>query len=237
MTDKPVQHSVALVNHLRGIASVSIDKVERDIEEMSAKIEAAFMTELAHLDSLYTDQENDDTALEQVQRFDKGYARTMACLQAATERLVEARAHIARITNTIEFHPAFSGNGCSQRKAQPGKLAPLPTIYPIGPITSDKHYPVSWVAIQELMNEHWPFSEVDRIWVTGKTIIVSSYWQCQASKIDARAIVNLTVTENDWGIEIQELSAKVNGKTVDYLPVEVEEDDKIYLSIAPHDCF
>lgn len=113
MTSKPVQHSVALVTHLRGIANVGIDKVERDIEEMSAKIEAAFMAELAHLDSLYTDQENDDAALESVLRFDKGYARTMACIQAATERMVEARAHIARITNTIEFHPAFSGNGAT----------------------------------------------------------------------------------------------------------------------------
>lgn len=237
MTSKPQQRSVAIVGAIRESINGTIDTLLDSLSVQSEQLEQAFIAELAHLDELYTDQENDDTALELVQRFDKGYAKTMASIQAATERLVEARAHIARITNTIEFHPAFSGNGCSQRKAQPGKLAPLPTIYPIGPITSDKHYPVSWVAIQELMNEHWPFSEVDRIWVTGKTIIVSSYWQCQASKIDARAIVNLTVTENDWGIEIQELSAKVNGKTVDYLPVEVEEDDKIYLSIAPHDCF
>lgn len=112
MTTKPQQHSVTLVNHLRGRASIGIDEVERTIEEVSAKIEAAFMAELSHLDELYTDQENDDTALELVQRFDKGYAKTMASIQAATERLVEARAHIARITNTIEFHPAFTGNGC-----------------------------------------------------------------------------------------------------------------------------
>lgn len=113
MTPKPQQHSVTLVNHLRGLASVGIDEVERTIEEVSAKIEAAFMAELAYLDELYTDQENDDTALELVQRFDKGYAKTMASIQAATERLVEARAHIARITNTIESHSAFAGNGCN----------------------------------------------------------------------------------------------------------------------------
>ena len=112
MTSKPTQHSVTLVNHLRDLAGTGIDEVERTVEEVSAKIEAAFMAELAHLDELYTDQENDDTALELVQRFDKGYAKTMASIQAATERLIEARAHIARITNTIEFHPAFTGNGC-----------------------------------------------------------------------------------------------------------------------------
>ena len=78
MTTKPTQHSVTLVNHLRDMASIGIDEVERTIEEVSAKIEAAFMAELAHLDELYTDQENDDTALELVQRFDKGYAKTMA---------------------------------------------------------------------------------------------------------------------------------------------------------------
>lgn len=126
MTDKPIQHSVALVNHLRGIAGVSIDKVECDIEEMSAKIEAAFMAELAYLDSLYTDQENDDTALEQVQRFDKGYARTMAAIQAATERLVEARAHIARIYHTIEFHPAFTSNGATTGEDWSVEHNPLP---------------------------------------------------------------------------------------------------------------
>ena len=120
MTTKPQQHSVTLVNHLRGRASIGIDEVERTIEEVSAKIEAAFMAELAHLDELYTDQENDDTALELVQRFDKGYAKTMASIQAATERLVEARAHIARITNTIETHQAFTGNG-----ATPGKTVGL----------------------------------------------------------------------------------------------------------------
>lgn len=237
MTDKPEQRSVTLVNNLRGYAQGMIDEMLRSLDDSSEQLEQAFMAELAHLDDLFTDQENDDTELEQVQRFDKGYARTMAAIQAATERLVEAQAHITRITNTIEFHPAFSGNGCSQRKDQPGKLAPLPTIYRIGPVTSDKHYPVSWLAIQELMNEHWPFSDIDRIWAPGKTIIVSSYWQCLASKIDARAVVNLTVTEDDWSIETQELTAKVNGTWVDYLPVEVEVDDKIYLSIAPHDCF
>ena len=122
MTSKPTQHSVTLVNHLRGRASIGIDEVERTIEEVSAKIEAAFMAELSHLDELYTDQENDDTALELVQRFDKGYAKTMASIQAATERLVEARAHIARITNTIEFHPAFAGNGCHGH--EPSALPP-----------------------------------------------------------------------------------------------------------------
>ena len=55
-----------------------------------------------------------------MQRFDKGYAKTMASIQAATERLVEARAHIARITNTIETHQAFTGNG-----ATPGKTVGL----------------------------------------------------------------------------------------------------------------
>ena len=37
-----------------------------------------------------------------------------------TERLVEARAHIARITNTVEPHQAFTGNG-----ATPGKTVGL----------------------------------------------------------------------------------------------------------------
>ena len=112
MTDKPVQHSVTLAHNLLGYMNVQIDELLRTLEDRAGQLEQAFMAELAHLDELYTDQENDDTALELVQRFDKGYAKTMASIQAATERLVEARAHIARITNTIEFHPAFTGNGC-----------------------------------------------------------------------------------------------------------------------------
>ena len=109
MTDKPVQHSVTLAHNLRGYMNVKIDELLRTLEYRAGQLEQAFMAELAHLDELYTDQENDDTALELVQRFDKGYAKTMAPIQAATERLVEARAHITRI---IEFHPAFTGNGC-----------------------------------------------------------------------------------------------------------------------------
>ncbi|MGL5155273.1 MAG: hypothetical protein ACRC9G_12480, partial [Aeromonas veronii] len=59
-----------------------------------------------------------DNALDLVQRFDKGYAKTMASIQAATERLIEARAHLARITNTIEFHPAFTDNGCTNHSTK-----------------------------------------------------------------------------------------------------------------------
>lgn len=269
MTSKPTQHSVAIAEAIRTSINVTIDTVLDSLATQSEQLEQAFMAELAHLDELYTDQENDDTALELVQRFDKGYAKTMASIQAATERLVEARAHIARITNTIEFHPAFTGNGChghepsalptysvhqeitgtldmamvSMQDATPGKEklgrpVPAPVVYKLGPITSDKHYPVSWVAIQDLINGHWPFSEQDRQWATGKTIILSSYWQCPASKIDARVIVNLALDNNgNLTIEIAELSAKVGDKKTDYQPVEMEIDDKIILSISPYDCF
>ena len=113
MTDKPEQRSVALAHNLRGYMNVQIDELLRTMEDRAGQLEQAFMAELAHLVERYTDQENDDTALESVQRFDKGYAKTMAAIQAATERLVEARAHIARITNTIESHSAFAGNGCN----------------------------------------------------------------------------------------------------------------------------
>lgn len=269
MTPKPQQRSVAIVGAIRESINVTIDTVLDSLATQSEQLEQAFMAELAHLDELYTDQENDDTALELVQRFDKGYAKTMASIQAATERLVEARAHIARITNTIEFHPAFAGNGygapypvanadvtfdcsitgtldrevVSRHGATPGKTteikttAPAPVVYKLGPITSDKHYPVSWVAIQDLINGHWPFSEQDRQWATGKTIILSSYWQCPASKIDARVIVNLSIDNNgNWTIEIAELSAKVGDKKTDYQPVEKEIDDKTILLISPYAC-
>ena len=113
MTTKPQQRSVAIVGAIRESINGTIDTLLDSLSVQSEQLEQAFMAELAHLDELYTDQENDDTALELVQRFDKGYAKTMASIQAATERLVEARAHIARITNTIEFHPAFTGNGCN----------------------------------------------------------------------------------------------------------------------------
>ena len=111
MTDKPVQHSVTLAHNLLGYMNVQIDELLRTLEDRAGQLEQAFMAELAHLDEIYTDQENDDKAFESVQRFDKGYAKTMASIQAATERLIEARAHIARIYHTIEFHPAFTGNG------------------------------------------------------------------------------------------------------------------------------
>ena len=236
MTTKPTQHSVALVGAIRESINGTIDTLLDSLSVQSEQLELAFMAALAHLDELYTDQENDDTALELVQRFDKGYAKTMASIQAATERLVEARAHIARITNPIEFHPAFTGNGYSGEKL--GRPVPAPVVYKLGPITSDKHYPVSWVAIQDLINGHWPFSDQDRQWATGKTIILSSYWQCPASKIDARVIVNLSLDNNgNWTIEIAELSAKVGDKKTDYQPVEMEIDDKIILSISPYDCF
>lgn len=113
MTSKPQQRSVAIVGAIRESINGTIDTLLDSLSVQSEQLEQAFVAELAHLDELYTDQENDDTALEQVQRFDKGYAKTMASIQAATERLVEARAHIARITNTIKFHPAFTGNGSS----------------------------------------------------------------------------------------------------------------------------
>ena len=111
MTSKPQQRSVAIVGAIRESINGTIDTLLDSLSVQSEQLELAFMAELAHLDELYTDQENDDTALELVQRFDKGYAKTMASIQAATERLVEARAHIARITNTIESHSAFAGNG------------------------------------------------------------------------------------------------------------------------------
>lgn len=236
MTTKPQQRSVAVVGAIREAINGTIDTLIGSLSAQSEQLEQAFMAELAHLDELYTDQENDDTALELVQRFDKGYAKTMASIQAATERLIEARAHIARITNTIEFHPAFTGNGYGEGKLGRPDLAPV--VYKLGPITSDKHYPVSWVAIQDLINGHWPFSEQDRLWATGKTIILSSYWQCPASKIDARVIVNLSLDNNgNWAFEITEMTAKVDGKKIDYHPVETEVDDKILLSISPYDCF
>lgn len=120
MTTKPQQRSVAIVGAIRESINGTIDTLIGSLSAQSEQLEQAFMAELAHLDELYTDQENDDTALELVQRFDKGYAKTMASIQAATERLVEARAHIARITNTIETHQAFTGNG-----ATPGKTVDL----------------------------------------------------------------------------------------------------------------
>ena len=116
MTSKPEQRSVALVNNLRGYMNGQIDILLRTLEDRAGQLEQAFMTELAHLDELFTDADPEDVSqdnLLQVERFDKGYAKTMASIQAATERLVEARAHIARVTHTIEFHTAFSRNGCS----------------------------------------------------------------------------------------------------------------------------
>ena len=110
MTTKPTQRSVAIVCAIRESINGTIDTLLDSLSVQSEQLEQAFMAELAHLDELYTDQENDDTALELVQRFDKGYAKTMACIQAATERLIEARAHLARITNTIEYHPALNHN-------------------------------------------------------------------------------------------------------------------------------
>lgn len=123
MTDKPEQRSVALAHNLLGYMNVQIDELLRTMEDRAGQLEQAFMAELAHLDELFTDADPEDVSqdnLLQVEGFDKGYARTMACIQAATERLVEARAHIARITNTIETHQAFTGNG-----APPGKTVGL----------------------------------------------------------------------------------------------------------------
>lgn len=110
MTPKPQQRSVAIVGAIRESINGTIDTLLDSLSAQSEQLEQAFMAELAHLDELYTDHENDDTALQQVQRFDKGYAKTMAAIQAATERLVESRAHLARITNTIEFHSALDHN-------------------------------------------------------------------------------------------------------------------------------
>ena len=118
MTSKPTQHSVAIVNAIRTSINGTIGTLLDSLSVQSEQLEQAFLTELAHLDDTYTDQENDDTALERVQRFDKGYAKTMASIQAATERLIEARAHIARIYHTIEFHPAFTGNGVTNHSTK-----------------------------------------------------------------------------------------------------------------------
>lgn len=123
MTTKPTQHSVSLAHNLRGYMNVQIDELLRTLEDRTGQLEQAFTAEIAHLDELFTDADPEDVSqdnLLQVERFDKGYARTMASIQAATERLVEARAHIARITNTIETHQAFTGNG-----ATPGKTVDL----------------------------------------------------------------------------------------------------------------
>jgi len=282
MTSKPTQHSVAIATAIRTSINGTIDTLLDSLGVQSEQLEHAFMNELAHLDDTYTDQENDDTALELVQRFDKGYAKTMASIQAATERLIEARAHLARITNTIEYHPAFSKDGPGYIAAdgtvdtdqmvvmadnfivagsdfkpgtfqiepnpvkvsqwsegeKPGHQVFSPSVYKLGPITSDKHHPVSWVAIQDIINGHWPFSEYVRETNLEKSIIISSYWQCPASKIDARAVANLAIDgKGNWTFEITELSAKVGGEKIDYQPVEMETDDKIILSISPYDCF
>ena len=235
MTTKPTQHSVAIVKAIRTSINGTIGTVLDSLATQSEQLEQAFMAELAHLDDLYSDQENDDKAFESVQRFDKGYAKTMASIQAATERLVEARAHLARITNTIEYHPAFTGNGYDGKKL--GRHVPAPVVYQQGPITFDKHYRVSWVAIQDLINGHWPFSEYMREVNLEKSITISSFWQCPTSKIDARAVVNLTLDKTgNWEFEIAELSAKVGGKNIDYQPIEKEFDDKTILLIAPYAC-
>lgn len=110
MTPKPTQHSVTIVAAIRTSINGTIDTLLGSLSAQSEQLEQAFLAELAHLDDTYTDQENDDTALERVQRFDKGYAKTMAAIQAASERLIEAKAHLARITNTIEFHSALDHN-------------------------------------------------------------------------------------------------------------------------------
>lgn len=250
MTTKPTQHSVAIVNAIRTSINGTIDTLLDSLSVQSEQLEQAFLAELAHLDDTYTDQDNGtipiDDALELVQRFDKGYAKTMASIQAATERLIEARAHLARITNTIEHHPAFTGNDvpkdgpgyiAAKGKVDTGTTVPEKFEYNIGPVTADGHHPVSWKALQSLINDVWPFSDTHRKWIVGKTLILSSFWQCPASGIDARMVMTLTSTFENWYIKVSELTAKIDGKTVDYQPVEMEIDDKIILSISPYHCF
>lgn len=276
MISKPQQRSVAIVGAIRESINGTIDTLLDSLSAQSEQLERAFTAELAHLDDLYSDTLVEDSiALESVLRFDKGYAKTMAAIQAASERLIEAKAHLARITNTIEFHPAFTDNGCNkaspvteteadirkhndavivtgdcvmtgkihsiEANPTPGKTTEIkttaPVIYQLGPITFDKHYPVSWVAIQDLINGHWPFSEYVREVNLEKSITISSFWQCPTSKIDARAVVNLTLDKTgNWEFEIAELSAKVGGKNIDYQPIEMEFDDKTILLIAPYAC-
>ena len=111
MTDKPIQRSVAIVGAIRGSINGTIDTLLDSLSAQSEQLEQAFTAEQAHLDNLYADTlVEDGTTLESVLRFDKGYAKTMAAIQAASERLIEAKAHLARITNTIEFHSALDHN-------------------------------------------------------------------------------------------------------------------------------
>ena len=99
MTPKPEQRSVTIVGAIRSSINGTIDTLLDSLSAQSEQLEQAFTAEIADLDDL-----------ESVLRFDKGYAKTMAAIQAATERLIEAQAHIARVTNTIESHSALDHN-------------------------------------------------------------------------------------------------------------------------------
>ena len=161
MTSKPLQHSVAIVTAIRTYINGTIDTLLDSLGVQSEQLERAFMNELAHLDDTYTDQENDDTALEMVQRFDKGYAKTMASIQAATERLIEARAHLARITNTIEYHPAFTGNGYDVPEDGPGYIAAKGKV-DCGTFEAEHNpIPVALPVAEEFTNTTYPTKEND----------------------------------------------------------------------------
>lgn len=98
----------AIVCLLRSERGVPL--IEAAIEEIKIA-KAAFETMLGVEMDLLNDlprQEDSDQDLADFMAYDRSLGETLSAMQAASERLIEAAAHLRQTTNTISRHPSLA---------------------------------------------------------------------------------------------------------------------------------
>lgn len=101
--------AMQVVADIRSKPGAVVDQLIRILEtHFLPKLERAFLRDGNKLSAwvntqLGSDEQRAEHAFEESQRFERGESRTIAAVQAAIDRLVDTRAHLTRVTNTIEL--------------------------------------------------------------------------------------------------------------------------------------
>ncbi|WZX10268.1 hypothetical protein AVP3_0055 [Aeromonas phage AVP3] len=101
--------AVAVVSEIRSKPGAVIDQLIRILEtHFLPRLETAFLRDSNRLNAwvhtqIGSDEARAEHAMQEANRFEQGESRTIAAVQAAIDRLVDTRAHLNRVTNTIEL--------------------------------------------------------------------------------------------------------------------------------------
>jgi len=95
---------VCMLRNQRGVPLIEAALTE--IHAAQLAFEVMLGAEMDHLND-QPRQENEDKDLADFVAYDRSLGDTLSAMQAASERLIEAVAHLRRTTNTIYRHPAL----------------------------------------------------------------------------------------------------------------------------------